>query len=227
MVEHKGLTTRRNALRGGLAAAGAMAFLGSGAFAEQLARTPPIEEGPFYPHKMPLDTDNDLLIINDSLTAAIGQVAHLGGRILDAGGAPIRNAVVEIWQCDARGSYIASEDDNPRDKNFQGYGRFLTGSNGEYYFRTIKPVPYGGRPAPHMHFKVKKGRTELLTTQMFIAGFPGNARDPVYRGVRDPVDRELASVDFKPLKDSKIGEVSARFDVIVGRTPADRDDDHH
>jgi protocatechuate 3,4-dioxygenase, beta subunit len=224
---HKALMTRRNALRGGLAAAGAMAFFSSGAFAEQLARTPAIEEGPFYPHKMPLDTDNDLIIINDSLTPAVGEIAHLGGRILDAGGSPIRNAVVEIWQCDAKGSYIASENDTVRDNNFQGYGRFLTGSSGEYYFRTIKPVPYSGRPAPHVHFKVRKGRTELLTTQMFIAGFPGNARDGIYRGIRNPVDRELASVDFKPLKDSKIGEVSAQFDVVVGRTPADSDDDHH
>lgn len=227
MADQELLMTRRNALRGGLAAAGAMAFLSSGAFAEQLARTPAIEEGPFYPHKMPLDTDNDLIIINDSLTPAVGEIAHLGGRILDAGGSPIRNAIVEIWQCDAKGSYIASENDTVRDNNFQGYGRFLTGSSGEYYFRTIKPVPYSGRPAPHVHFKVRKGRTELLTTQMFIAGFPGNARDGIYRGIRNPVDRELASVDFKPLKDSKIGEVSAQFDVVIGRTPADRDDDHH
>jgi protocatechuate 3,4-dioxygenase beta subunit len=225
MYANESSATRRNLLRGGLAI-GAMALLSPAAFAEQLALTPRIEEGPFYPHKMPLDTDNDLIIINDSLTPAVGQIAHLGGRILDSGGSPIRNAVVEIWQCDVSGVYIASEGDNRRDKNFQGYGRFLTGSTGEYYFRTIKPVPYDRRPAPHVHFKIRKGRSELLTTQMFVSGFPGNTNDGIFQGIRDPKDRELASAEFKPVKESKIGEVAATFDLVVGRTPADNDDHH-
>lgn len=221
------ITTRRNAMRGGLAAVAAMALFTPGAFAEQLALTPALTEGPFYPPKLPLDTDNDLIIVNNNVTPAIGQIAHLGGRILDAGGSPIRNAVVEIWQCDAKGVYLAEGDGGGRDTNFQGYGRFLTGSSGEYYFRTIKPVPYNGRPAPHIHMKIRRGRAELLTTQVFIAGFANNARDGVYLGMRDPVDRELASADFNPVKDSKINECAARFDVVLGRTPPDRDEHHH
>src|SRR5882672_4491048 len=67
-----------------------------GAFAEELTRTPQQTEGPFYPVKLPLDTDNDLLIINDSITPAVGDVTHLSGRILDAKGDPIRNVLVEI-----------------------------------------------------------------------------------------------------------------------------------
>ena len=43
-------------------------------------------------------------------------------------------------------------------------------------------------------------------------------------GIRDPVDRELVLVDFKPVKDSRIGELSARFDIVIGRTPSDRPD---
>lgn len=219
-------TSRRNMLRSGLAAAAAMAFLSPTAFAAQLAMTPPVEEGPFYPPKLPLDTDNDLIIINNSITPAIGQIAHLGGRILDAGGSPIRNAVVEIWQCDANSVYLAQGDEPNRDGNFQGYGRFLTGLSGEYYFRTIKPVPYSGRPAPHVHMKIRQGRRELLTTQIFIAGYPSNPRDGVYMGISDPVDRELASAEFTPLKESKINECAARFDVVLGRTPADREHDN-
>src|SRR5438105_791337 len=82
-------------------------------------------------------------------------------------------------------------------------------SAGEYRFRTIKPVPYPGRPAPHIHFKVKKGNRELLTSQIFIAGHPGNGRDGVFGGVRSPIDRELVSTEFKPIKESKAGELAA------------------
>ena len=115
-------------------------------------------------------------------------------------GNPVRNAVVEIWQCDNRGVYLHSSDSGRRagDKNFQGFGRFLTGAKGEYYFRTIKPVPYPGR-TPHIHVKVKRGGRELLTSQLFINGHPQNARDGVFRGVRDPFERELVLVDFKPV----------------------------
>ena len=56
----------------------------------------------------------------------------------------------------------------------------MTGSTGEYYFRTIKPVPYPGRPAPHIHFKIKKGDRELLTTQFMITGLPGNKVDGIF-----------------------------------------------
>jgi protocatechuate 3,4-dioxygenase beta subunit len=164
-----------------------------------------------------------LLINNDSITPAVGEITHLSGRILSTSGEPIRNAVIEIWQVDSKGAYIHSGSGNAdeRDKNFQGYGRFMTGSSGEYYFRTLKPVAYPGR-APHIHVIVKKGERRLLTTQLLIAGNPQNDRDGVFRGVRDPLDRELLLAEFKPLKDSKIGELTARFDVVVGVTPEDR-----
>ena len=136
---------------------GAAAFTTRGLFADELVRTPRQTEGPFYPNKLPLDTDNDLLVINDGITPAVGEVTYLTGRILDAKGGPVRNALVEIWQVDNNGAYIHTEDPHgeKHDKNFQGFGRFLTGSTGEYYFRTIKPVLYTGRTR-HIHFKIKK-----------------------------------------------------------------------
>jgi len=209
----------------GSMALGAAAFTTPGVFAEQLSapRTPSLTEGPFYPNRLPLDTDNDLIIINDNITPAVGEITHLTGRILDASGSPVRNAVIEIWQCDAHAVYINTRDSSSKaeqqDKNFQGFGRFLTGMKGEYYFRTIKPVPYPGRPAPHIHVKVKKGERELLTTQIFINGYAGNRRDGVFNGVRDLVDRELVQVDFKPIAASKVGELAANFDIVLGRTP--------
>jgi protocatechuate 3,4-dioxygenase beta subunit len=212
----------RRRFLGGAAALGLSAMAARGAFAEHLARTPRLTEGPFYPDKLPLDTDNDLLLINDAITPAVGEITHLGGTILDGHGRPIKNAVIEIWQVDNKGVYLHSADSGrrQRDANFQGYGRFTTGSTGEYYFRTIKPVPYTGR-TPHIHVRVKKGGRELITTQIFVNGHSQNRTDGVLAGLRDPFDRELVLVDFKPLADSRIGELTARFDIVVGQTPAD------
>ena len=202
---------------GGLSAA----MLGvPGAFADELTRTPAQTEGPFYPDKLPLDTDNDLLVINDSITPAVGEVTWLTGRILGARGGPIRNALVEIWQCDANGAYLHSRTGNreKRDAHFQGFGRFLTGSTGEYLFRTIKPVPYPGR-TPHIHVAVKmKGRKELVT-QCYIEGYAQNQRDGIYMSVKDEKARKSITIPFDPLKGSRIGELAARFDIVLGLTP--------
>jgi protocatechuate 3,4-dioxygenase, beta subunit len=219
------LLSRRRLLRGGLAglgllAAGSPLFLTPGAFAQELTRTPRQMEGPFYPTKLPLDTDNDLLVINNALTPAVGQVTHFSGRILDAKGRPLRNALVEIWQVDNNGAYLHAGSANhaQRDTNFQGFGRFLTGSTGEYYFRTIKPVPYPGR-TPHIHVAVKAKGMEPFTTQCYIKGEPQNERDFVLNAIKDPKARATLIVDFAPVKGSRVGELAARFDVVLGFTP--------
>jgi protocatechuate 3,4-dioxygenase beta subunit len=202
-------------------ALGAAAWTAPGVFAEELFRTPSQTEGPFYPNRLPLDTDNDLLIINNTITPAVGEVTHLSGRILSQKGDPLRNALVEIWQVDNNGAYLHTGSDNRarRDANFQGFGRFLTGSSGEYYFRTIKPVPYPGR-TPHIHFKVLRNGKELFTTQCYVKGEPGNERDFIFRNIRDPKARAALLVDFAPIKNSRIGELAARFDIVLGATPA-------
>jgi protocatechuate 3,4-dioxygenase beta subunit len=199
---------------------GAALFTVSGAFAEELTRTPRQTEGPFYPDHLPLDTDNDLLVINDALTPAVGEVTYLSGRVLDSRGDPLRNAVVEIWQCDARGAYLHTGTGNRdrRDRNFQGFGRFVTGSSGEYLFRTIKPVPYPGR-SPHIHCKVKRDGKELLTTQCYIEGHPGNEKDGIWRGINDARQRASVTIGFLPLEGSRVGELRAQFDLVLGFTP--------
>src|SRR5678815_1093075 len=196
-------------------------FTVPGAFAEELLRTPPQTEGPFYPDHLPLDTDNDLIIVNDGLTPAVGTITWVSGRILDSRGEPIRNALVEIWQCDNNGAYLHSGTTNKEkaDKNFQGFGRFVTGSSGEYLFRTIKPVPYPGR-TPHIHYKIKRAGKELLTTQCYIKGHPGNEKDGIWKNIKDEKERNAVTVDFNSLKGAKAGELAARFDVILGITPA-------
>ncbi len=211
---------RRQALSIGVAASAMMTT--RGLFAEQLVTTPSMTEGPFYPDKLPLDTDNDLLVINDSITPAVGEITHLTGKVLSASGSPLRNAYVEIWQVDNRGAYLHSGSSNRerRDGNFQGYGRFLTDSTGRYYFRTIKPVAYPGR-TPHIHVAVSQAGKRVLTTQMLIAGEKQNETDGLVRRITDPKALAALMVDFKPMADSTIGELAANFDIVLGQTPKD------
>lgn len=210
--------SRREFVRG--VAWSAAALAAPGALAEALTLTPRQTEGPFYPDKLPLDTDNDLIIINDALSPAVGEITHLGGRVLDADGSPIRNAVVEIWQVDGNGVYLHSRSAGERrDANFQGFGRFLTDSRGRYYFRTVKPVPYPGR-TPHIHFAINRNGKRVLTTQCYVKSEKErNERDGVLAGIRDEKQRAAVLVDFKPLKGSDLGELTARFDIVLGQTP--------
>lgn len=204
---------------------GAALFTVPGAFAEELTRktvtkTAWVEEGPFYPPKLPLDTDNDLIIVNNTITPAVGEITHLSGRLLGANGEPVRNATIEIWGVDHDGVYLADRGNQTKfDANYQGFGRFLTSSTGEYYFRTLKPVRYPGRQAPHIHFKVKMKGQRDWTTQLFIKGYPGNMQDGVYQGIGDAAARDSVSVDFSPVKSSRIGELAAQFDIVLGITP--------
>jgi protocatechuate 3,4-dioxygenase, beta subunit len=219
--------TRRNFLKGAAVTAATATttafFTTPGAFAQELVRTPAQTEGPFYPDRLPLDTDNDLLVINNAITPAVGDITHFSGRILDSRGDPVRNATVEIWQVDNRGNYLHTRGANPnpnnaRDANFQGFGRFLTASSGEYYFRTIKPVPYPGR-TPHIHVKVRiSGRPEFIT-QCYVRGEQRNNNDGILQGIRDQRQRDSVIIEFAPIPNSRINELAARFDVILGFTP--------
>src|SRR5262249_901295 len=119
--------------------------------------------------------------------------------------------------------YLHPRSDNykKRDVNFQGFGRFVTSSTGEYYFRTIKPVPYPGR-TPHIHFKIKKGGKSLLTTQLYNKGEKKrNEKDGLWKSVRDAKARESITADFAKIKGSKAGELAAKFDIVLGVTPAE------
>jgi len=179
-------------------------------------------EGPFYPDKLPLDTDNDLLVLNDSITPAVGEITHLSGKVTDLQGKPLRNATVEIWQVDSNGAYLHSRDErkDKRDQNFQSYGRFLTDSEGRYYFRTVKPVPYPGR-TPHIHVIVSQKGKRLLTTQCYIKGEKLNETDLLLSRLKEKVARDSIIIPFEPIEGSKLKELSARFDIVLGVTPAD------
>mgnify|MGYP001249498777 CR=1 FL=1 len=197
-------------------------FCVPGLMAEVLTLTPGQTEGPFYPDRMPLDTDNDLIIINESLTPAVGTIAYLSGKVTDIKGNAQRNALVEIWQVDNHGVYLHSRGGSREklDSNFQGYGRFLTDSKGRYSFRTLKPSPYGGR-TPHIHMAVSTKGKRVLTTQCYVKNEPRNQKDFILQRVKDTKARDSLVVPFSPVGDSKASEVSARFDIVLGFTPTD------
>jgi protocatechuate 3,4-dioxygenase beta subunit len=220
MTPESPLPHRRTFLRNSILGTTAL-WTTPGLFAETLTETPSQAEGPFYPDKLPLDTDNDLIQIQDSITPAVGEITHLSGTVRSANGSPIRNALVEIWQADQEGNYIhtQSRGNGKLDPHFQGYGRFLTGGKGEYYFRCIKPTPYTRR-APHIHVAVSLGNQRVLTTQCYIRGHELNAKDFLLN--RAPKNlRPLLQIPFEPLVGSKAGELTAQFDMVIGVTPQD------
>ena len=79
-------------------------------------------------------------------------------------------------------------------------------------------MPYPGR-APHIHFAIKmKGKKELIT-QCYIKGHPGNEKDGVWKNIKNEKERDSVTIPFNPLKASRLGELAARFDVVMGLTP--------
>ena len=202
-------------------AAGGAFFTTPGLFAQSLSITPAQTLGPYYPNRMPLDQDNDLIIQGESITPAAGEITWLTGKVLGVNGRPLRNALVEIWQADRNGAYIhtASPIAN-RDANFQGYGKFLTGSTGEYLFRTVKPGLYPGRTR-HVHYQITATNGQKLVTQLYVEGDPLNANDGVLNGIRDLSLRNSVIVPWTPIAGSPTGELAANFDIIFGMTPAD------
>lgn len=220
------ISTRRQFIRGATLSAATLAA--PGAFAQALA-TAVTGDGPYYPDRLPLDTDNDLLILNDGLTPAVGEIAHFSGRLFAESGAPVRGAFIEIWQSDVNGSYIHTQgrNDGKLDANFQGYGRFLTDSEGRYYFRTIKPTPYtlqGQFRAPHIHVAVSKAGKRIMATQALVKGHEANERDLITQRIRDPQLLDTLMVEYKPLPGSTLGELTANFDIRLGVTAQELED---
>jgi protocatechuate 3,4-dioxygenase alpha subunit len=127
----------------------------------------------------------------------VGERITLTGRITDGGGAPVFDAVVEIWQADANGAYGGAT--TPRSNSapsFLGWGRQATNQQGVYRFETIKPgrvaAPNGGLMAPHVSlWIVARGINIGLHTRAYFAGEQeANAEDPILSRVPDPARRQ-------------------------------------
>jgi protocatechuate 3,4-dioxygenase beta subunit len=207
-----------------------------GYLAEALTITPEVTQGPFYPQakNIPLDKDNDLVYLNESLTPAKGIITYVTGRVLDKNGSPIRGALVELWHADNGGEYTYSDDAprNPRaDSNFAGFGQFLTDTSGAYRFRTIKAGLYRGRTR-HFHFGVTvPGGKMRSTTQLFwneVAKDANgnvwdvtNEKDNVLGGIEDPAQRASVIRDFTAVPGRATGEQQTTWDIVMGVTPVE------
>lgn len=211
-IARSSTTTRRTLLATGAAAVATLALpaLPSRTWAQVrlLQPTPSQTEGPFYPLALPVDSDFDLLR-NNGATYSHGQPAWVEGTVRDTAGRPVSGAVVEIWQCDHAGHYHHPGDGGRADPAFQGFGRVAVGPDGRYRFRTLRPAAYAGR-TPHIHVKVRLDRKDLLTTQLYVAGDPGNERDFLWRRLSED-GRAALTAPFTAASDG----LQARFPLIV------------
>ena len=196
-------------------AAGLVTTLAAHSLGASTLLTPRQTAGPFYPDRLPLDDDNDLTRVNGQEATARGEISDLHGRLLDRNGDPIAGVRIEIWQCDANGRYRHPRDPGraPIDPGFQGFGHTLSDAEGNYRFRTIRPVPYPGR-TPHIHVAVRPPGEEPFVTQFYVAGEARNADDFLFQ--RIPAEQHpLVLMDF--VEGTEAGSpLMTRRDIILG-----------
>jgi protocatechuate 3,4-dioxygenase beta subunit len=156
--------------------------------------------------------------------------------VLEEDGRPVRDTLVEVWQCNSTGRYRHGGDQHPAplDPNFTGLGRCLTDAEGRYRFVTIKPgaYPWGNhenawRPA-HIHFSLfGRAFTQRLVTQMYFPGDPLFAHDPIFNSVRDPAARERMICAFDLDATEPQWALAYRWDIVLrGPRATPPDEDH-
>lgn len=207
------LVTRRHLVVGAAAVASV-----SAAKSQTLAATAAQDLGPFYPIVRPPDHDADLTRLKGRDGTAMGQPINVIGRVVDARGHPIRNARVELWQCNAAGRYDHPGDRaNPAavDPNFQGFARLATDRDGQFKFRSVKPKDYDtpiGRRTPHIHFAID-GQAERLVTQMYFPGEPLNDIDFV---LKNAAPRESVIAEAIDRLSSDPQALAFKWTVVLG-----------
>ncbi len=187
-----------------------------------------VTEGPFYP---PLnwrfarsDWDADLTRVQREGEVATAKGEHLGLAlsVVNAGGRPVDGCEVEIWQCDSLAHYHHPDvpyRDGRWDPGFQGFGSARTDRAGQASFRTLRPVAYPGR-TPHIHLKLRHAQFGELTSQLFVAGDPGNAADFLWQRLA-PADRAALAMRLRAAAAAPAGSPGhglawvARHDLVV------------
>ncbi|MEM7424627.1 MAG: protocatechuate 3,4-dioxygenase [Pseudomonadota bacterium] len=194
--------TRRGLLLGAAALVGART-------AEAAVLTPRQAAGPFYPERIPSESDMDLTEFRGGM--AEGEVVEVAGRVFDERGRPLPGTIVEIWQANTYGRYHHSGDNSsqPRDPHFQGFGAVKADSDGAYRFRTIRPGLYPGRTR-HIHYRlVRDGRTALVTQMYFPDDGEENERDGLFRW--------LGSDEAQNAATARKGDGERlEFDIVLG-----------
>lgn len=156
--------------------------------------------GPFYREGAPLRDD----LTNDGLA---GVRIKLKGKVFASDCVtPLKNAMVEIWHCNAEGEY-----DNKTDE-FNQRARLFTNKDGEYSFLTILPGKYLNgelyRPA-HIHYRVTEKNSRELISQIYFKGDPHIEKDPWASKEK----AELRVLQIAP-EDVK-GNLAINFDIYL------------
>jgi protocatechuate 3,4-dioxygenase alpha subunit len=179
----------------------------------RLRQTPSQTVGPFFSRALLHEGWNDL-----TTRGAAGQVIIITGRVLDGDGAPVPDALLEIWQANASGRYNHPDDtrDTPLDPRFGGFGRAGTDAQGRFRFRTIKPGPVpgagGSMQAPHINVSVfARGLLKRLVTRIYFPDEPLNAHDPVLASLPDTARR--ATLIARPTEDES--GLGLSFDIVL------------
>jgi protocatechuate 3,4-dioxygenase beta subunit len=180
--------------------------------------------------RVPVYGAEDLSALDHDLTRnaakngePLGERIIVTGRVLDEGGRPVRNTLVEVWQANAAGRYVhkADQHDAPLDPNFLGAGRCLTDDEGRYRFLTIKPgaYPWGNhsnawRPN-HIHFSLFGDYFgSRLVTQMYFPGDPLLALDPIFQGTPEHA-RERLIARFSIDTTQEAYALGYEFDIVL------------
>jgi protocatechuate 3,4-dioxygenase, alpha subunit len=170
--------------------------------------------GPFFaPALLREDARRNLMTRPET----VGERIRIEGRVLDGDGAPVPDAMVEIWQANSHGRYNHAADQGAAqlDLSFLGFGRSGTAEDGSYWFETIRPgsVPFDREQlqAPHICVTVfSRGLLNHLVTRLYFEDEPGNALDPVLQCV--PNDRRATLLAWREARDT---EVVYHFDIVL------------
>ncbi|MFT5446959.1 MAG: protocatechuate 3,4-dioxygenase beta subunit [Gammaproteobacteria bacterium] len=179
--------------------------------------------GPVYGPEIVGPLDNDLTknaVVNGE---PLGERIVVTGRVLDEGGEPVPNMLIEVWQCNSAGRYVHSADahDAPLDPNFLGAGRCASDADGAYRFYTIKPAayPWGNhdnawRPA-HIHFSLfGPSLASRIVTQMYFPNDPLLPLDPIYMTVPEKARDRLVATFALNVTEANFA-LGYEFDIVV------------
>jgi len=150
--------------------------------------------GPYFAYCLTPEPWGKEGITSNQLAAAdtAGEHIRILGRMLDGVGAPVGDALVELWQANAAGRYRHPADDRaevPLDDGFTGFGRCMTDDEGGFSFLTVKPGRVPGRgnqvQAPHVSLILQaRGMQSHVFTRFYFADeAEANAEDPVLNTV--------------------------------------------
>ncbi|MCY0095848.1 protocatechuate 3,4-dioxygenase subunit beta [Hoeflea ulvae] len=191
------------------------------AFGNSLSET----SGPAFGHDIIGPLDNDMILnFAQPGESAIGERIMVQGRVLDERGQPVPGVLLEFWQANAGGRYRHKKDGYlaPLDPNFGGCGRTISGGDGTYAFRTVRPGPYpwpngpnDWRPA-HIHISVfGHGFAQRLITQMYFQGDPLIPICPIVRTINDPKAIEQLTARLDMNASAPMDALAYRFDIIL------------